>query len=56
MDYIHRDIKPGNVVFMKPDDFLSVKLIDFGLSRRLKTDQFEHADDNWGTLVYQPPE
>lgn len=29
---IHRDLKPENILFSNPDDFSSVKLIDFGLS------------------------
>ena len=35
-DYIHRDIKPGNIVLADPDDFTTVKIIDFGLAFKVE--------------------
>jgi serine/threonine protein kinase len=33
-DIVHRDIKPENILFDTPDEDSTVKLIDFGLSRK----------------------
>ena len=33
---MHRDIKPENFILARKDDISSVKLIDFGLSKRFK--------------------
>ena len=32
MDYVHRDIKPNNIVFGDLKNLESVKLVDFGLA------------------------
>lgn len=36
-DYLHRDIKPGNIVISNPNDLSSVKLIDFGLAEKINS-------------------
>lgn len=35
----NRDIKPENFLLKYPEDIRSVKLIDFGLSKKLKEDE-----------------
>jgi serine/threonine protein kinase len=47
---IHRDIKPGNILFSDPD---TAKLVDFGLA--LFMDEVAHAEP-WGTVHYIAPE
>ena len=32
---IHRDLKPENILLKKTNDFLQVKIADFGLSKQL---------------------
>ena len=53
---VHRDIKPENILFVNDyDDDLSIKLIDFGLSRRhQKGDAYMH--EFLGTPYYMAPE
>ncbi len=48
---IHRDIKPGNILF---DRSGTSKLVDFGLALVLGTE--EEMADIWGTPHYVPPE
>ena len=43
---IHRDIKPGNILFSDPD---TAKLVDFGLA--IFMDEAAHAEP-WGTAYY----
>ena len=47
---IHRDIKPGNILFSDPD---TAKLVDFGLA--IFMDEVAHAE-TWGTAYYIAPE
>ena len=47
---IHRDIKPGNILFSDPD---TAKLVDFGLA--IFMDEVAHAEA-WGTAYYVAPE
>jgi len=51
-DYIHRDIKPGNIVLADPTDFTSVKIIDFGLAFKVEMTNLHQSDENCGTLIY----
>ena len=54
-DIVHRDIKPENVLFDTPDEDSTVKLIDFGLSR--KHAAFEPPMSSFvGTPYYIAPE
>jgi len=51
-DMIHRDIKPGNILFNADHE---PKLVDFGLARKAEVDP--DADDMvWGTPFYVAPE
>lgn len=48
----HRDLKPENIIFM--GDTLSLKIIDFGTSRKVKETEFMKA--KMGTPYYIAPE
>lgn len=50
----HRDLKPENFLLKYPDDDSSIKLIDFGLSRKLNEN--EYMNDPNGTPFYIAPE
>ena len=51
-DLLHRDIKPGNILFNADHE---PKLVDFGLAQ--KTDAEQESDDvTWGTPYYVAPE
>ena len=50
---IHRDIKPENIVFVEPDNFKALKLIDFGLSIQQNA---KKDNRRVGTPYYMSPE
>lgn len=50
----HRDIKPENFLLFKENDDSYVKLIDFGLAKRVATDEIMTAPN--GTPYYIAPE
>lgn len=49
---IHRDVKPGNILF---SDAHTTKIVDFGLARVLE-DEAEARGEIWGTPYYIAPE
>ena len=51
-DLLHRDIKPGNILFNADHE---PKLVDFGLARKADAEQ-ESPDMVWGTPYYVAPE
>lgn len=55
-DFVHRDIKPENILFTNKDDLGSVKLVDFGLSAKFKSNPSFHMEDKIGTLLFMAPE
>jgi eukaryotic-like serine/threonine-protein kinase len=58
--YVHRDIKPGNVLLAEaPDGRRAVKVADFGLARVYQASQLSGltmGGDIGGTPAYLPPE
>jgi serine/threonine protein kinase len=51
-DLLHRDIKPGNILFNADHE---PKLVDFGLARKTDAEQ-DSPDMVWGTPYYVAPE
>ena len=47
----HRDLKPENFLLKKKGDVSSIKLIDFGLSKKLKEGELMNQPN--GTVVIQ---
>jgi serine/threonine protein kinase len=50
--FLHRDIKPGNILFNSDNE---PKLVDFGLARKTEADQ-DPEEGAWGTPYYVAPE
>jgi len=50
---VHRDIKPANVFIIKEG---TVKILDFGLAKRIDRSQFTQAGARFGTTDYMSPE
>jgi serine/threonine protein kinase len=49
-DYVHRDMKPSNVVVDDVRNLETVKIVDFGLA--IKVSLKHGLEDTCGTLVY----
>ena len=47
-DYVHADLKPGNVVFNSAQKLDEAVLIDFGLTKKQKEDEVEKEDKKKG--------
>lgn len=54
MNICHRDLKPENILFKRENDDTQIKIIDFGLSKKLKTGKRMHK--KLGTPYYLAPE
>jgi len=52
---VHRDIKPGNIIFHRMGDDEAVKLVDFGLVR-IAGSELTGAGHSMGTPTYMSPE
>lgn len=52
---IHRDLKTANILIENPEDFKSIKIIDFGFGERNLLTKASY-DEHVGTLVYMAPE
>mmetsp|Transcript_28320 Transcript_28320/g.27256 ORF Transcript_28320/g.27256 Transcript_28320/m.27256 type:complete len:242 (+) Transcript_28320:317-1042(+) len=52
---LHRDIKPGNILFKEKNNLRSVVITDFGLAIHLQKGTL-HSEERCGTLLYSSPE
>lgn len=52
---IHRDLKPGNIILTDKDS-LTVKIIDFGISKLIDASTLTTTGQGMGTFAYMPPE
>ncbi|CAD8069052.1 unnamed protein product [Paramecium sonneborni] len=53
--YVHRDIKPDNILFNDLGQFSHLKIIDFGITQKLDI-QEKNKDMKFGTPGYMAPE
>lgn len=51
---VHRDLKPDNIMITQPNDSGIIKIMDFGLSKIISSQ--EKMVDGFGTLSYVAPE
>ncbi len=54
--FVHRDLKPGNVLIEKHGFQMFAKLADFGLARPLGVENLPTESDSAGTIFYLAPE
>jgi serine/threonine protein kinase len=55
-EMLHRDIKPGNILFLHKDDLNSLEIWDFGLANNVGIGLFDQNYEKVGTIMYQAPE
>lgn len=54
---MHRDLKPENILFLTSDENCEIKIIDFGLSKKLKQNASgTRKHSKVGTPLYVAPE
>ena len=54
--YIHRDIKPDNVLLLRDNDYSSVQIADFGLGMKMGLGVSQENNIRCGTVIYMSPE
>ena len=55
-NYMHRDLKPDNILFARKNDIYSLKLVDFGLGKKMSTSMREISNEKVGTIIFMSPE
>jgi calcium-dependent protein kinase len=55
-NYVHRDLKPDNILINDPEDLSTIKLADFGLSASFRINIVYSLNERMGTLIYMAPE
>jgi unsaturated chondroitin disaccharide hydrolase len=53
---LHRDIKPGNIMFVRKTGGLAAKIADFGLVKKEGRIELTKSGQKLGTVKYFPPE
>lgn len=53
---VHRDLKAENIMFDKPGEDATVKIIDFGLATRYLSDEHKRMTDKVGTVYTMAPQ
>ena len=54
--FIHRDLKPQNILFVKKGKRIRPKIADFGISKNAISDNTVHSTKLIGTIEYMAPE
>ena len=55
-NWVHRDIKPGNILICAIDGWVRLKIADFGCSKKSDEGTFSISTKTIGTLQYLAPE
>jgi serine/threonine protein kinase len=55
-NYVHRDLKPDNILIDNEHDVSTVKLADFGLSASFRLNVAYTLNEKMGTLLFMAPE
>jgi serine/threonine protein kinase len=53
---VHRDLKPANIMISQKDKKLTLKVVDFGLSRKFQDEEAMLSETICGTPYYKAPE
>lgn len=55
-NYVHRDLKPDNILLDNFNDLSTIKVADFGLSASFRLNTAYSLNERMGTLLYMAPE
>ncbi|CDW74434.1 protein kinase domain containing protein [Stylonychia lemnae] len=55
-NFVHRDLKPDNILISDQNDLSTIKVADFGLSESLRINIAYSLNEKMGTLLYMAPE
>jgi serine/threonine protein kinase len=55
-NFVHRDLKPDNILIGSFDDVSTLKLADFGLSASYRMNTYYSLSEKMGTVLYMAPE